>query len=76
MGPAAPAERVSRGALSVRFAIKAASQGRGSCHHRPDAGQPGPGTVVARRASYRPFQASARYLGGHSRTRREAGEAR
>ena len=50
--------------------------GRSSCHHQPDAGQPGPGAVVARRASYRPFQTSARYLDGHSRTRREAGGAR
>jgi hypothetical protein len=49
---------------------------RSSCHHRSNAGQPGPGAVVARRASYRPVQASARYLGGHSPTRREAGGAR
>jgi hypothetical protein len=76
MSPAAPAERDSRWALSVMACRRGSQPGRGSCHHRPDAGQPGPGAVVARRAKYRPFQASARYLGGHSRTRRAAGGAR
>ena len=76
MSLAAPAERDSRWALSVRFAIEAASQAEARVVIGQTLASLDRELSLHGEPVYRPFQASARYLGGHSRTRREAGGAR